>query len=585
MLYHPDFTRIGQVAVLAELLCGDEVRLSRSEPPFALPGTGQAVPLQTQMLPDDPILMIRPAGDGVELEFYQPATLCTLDGQQLGQLTQLTADALDYGAVLELGDAVLLLLTRVEVGRPLPPPQGMVGHSDGIQRLRREILSVARVDAPVLIRGETGSGKERVARAIHDASPRANRPFVAVNMAAVVASAAASELFGHRRGAFTDAVASHVGHFGLADGGTLFLDEIGEAPPSVQTLLLRALDEGNIQPVGGTTRKVDVRLITATDADLEYDVENGRFRDALLHRIQVCTIDVPPLSQHREDIPALLVHFLREQLKALGAERLMQPPPPQRLPWLTLPVVRELVAYSWPGNVRQLRNVATEIAVRDHGHRHASLPPSLQRTPTARRNSGAYESVHVGPPSAARRPSGAFESVNFGPPNAARRMSGAFETVALSPASFGGAPPASFAPASPQASRSRTPPSQLSDDTITQALRDANWNITVAAQQLGIAKNSLVTRMAAIGGLRRANQLTPREIEAARAQVGDDPRAMAQLLQVSERGLLLHLRQLQSVRCGERRGDHCSELCVGLDEPDDPCRDSVFRGGGESSGA
>jgi two-component system nitrogen regulation response regulator GlnG len=241
---------------------------------------------------------------------------------------------------------------------------GLIGESAGIHALRKQIETVAHLAVPVLIRGETGSGKELVARALHLHGPRKDAPYRAVNMAAVSPTLAASELFGHAKGAFTGADRAHEGFFLDCHRGTLFLDEVGETPIAVQAMLLRTLETGVVQRVGGTKEEtVDVRLITATDADLEALVRSGGFRGPLLHRLSGFELFLPPLRERRDDIGRLLYTFLREELDALGKASVLELGDARDPPWLAPETVARLCAYDWPGNVRQLRNVARQLAI------------------------------------------------------------------------------------------------------------------------------------------------------------------------------------------------------------------------------
>lgn len=223
----------------------------------------------------------------------------------------------------------------------------LVGRSTGMQRLRRLIQQVSKSEATVLVQGETGTGKEVVASAVHYLSPRRESPFVAVNCGAIPADLLESELFGHEKGAFTGAITARQGRFELAQGGTLFLDEIGDMPLPMQVKLLRVLQERTFERVGSNKSiAVDVRVVAATHRDLEAEIAAGRFREDLYYRLNVFPIDVPPLRERREDIPALAEHFLTR----LNMEYRRR---------LTLsPAARErLQSYTWPGNVRQLRSV------------------------------------------------------------------------------------------------------------------------------------------------------------------------------------------------------------------------------------
>jgi two-component system response regulator GlrR len=225
---------------------------------------------------------------------------------------------------------------------------GIITRSPKMEDLLRQAKLVADSDASVLIYGDSGTGKELLARAIHRASRRAEQPFVAVNCGAIPGDLLESELFGHARGAFTGAVQAHKGLFQTADGGTLFLDEIGDMPLPLQVKLLRVLQEGEVRPVGSTQAvPVDVRVISATHRDLDAQRVNGQFREDLYYRLNVVSLHLPPLSERREDIPLLAAYILRKL-----AERYRKP-----VPTLAPDAMALLVAAPWPGNVRQLVNL------------------------------------------------------------------------------------------------------------------------------------------------------------------------------------------------------------------------------------
>ncbi|MGE5178519.1 MAG: sigma-54 interaction domain-containing protein [Bacteroidota bacterium] len=230
---------------------------------------------------------------------------------------------------------------------------GLVGSSPALRALCERIEAHARSSATVLIRGETGSGKELVARAVHRRSSRADRPFVPHNFASIPDTLIESELFGHARGAFTGAHSDRPGLFELADGGTLFLDEIGDASPSVQSRLLRVLQEKEVRRLGdGRARRVDARVVAATHRDLAADVRAGRFRADLYYRLHVLALPVPPLRARREDVPALAAHVLERLARRDGlAVRGVHPDALERL-----------AAHDWPGNVRELEAVLLRAA-------------------------------------------------------------------------------------------------------------------------------------------------------------------------------------------------------------------------------
>lgn len=233
---------------------------------------------------------------------------------------------------------------------------GVIGNSPqmlaAIERLKR----IAPTDATVLIQGETGTGKELFAQAIHQNSPRKNKPFVALNCGALTESILESELFGHVKGAFTDASSDRVGKFEYANGGTLFLDEVGDMPMPTQVKLLRVLENGEVTRVGSnTTIKINVRILSATNRHLEESIQSGNFREDLYHRLKVVTIRIPSLREHKNDIPVLLDHFLKLFSERYG----------KKIRGITQAARKILLDFDWPGNVRQLRNVAESMLVVD----------------------------------------------------------------------------------------------------------------------------------------------------------------------------------------------------------------------------
>ncbi len=230
----------------------------------------------------------------------------------------------------------------------------LLGRAPAMQQVFRAIGRLSRSSVSVLVTGESGTGKELVARALHEHSPRAAQPFIALNTAAIPSELLESELFGHEKGAFTGADALRRGRFEQANGGTLFLDEIGDMPTSLQTRLLRVLAEGEFYRVGGQAPvRVDVRVIAATHQDLDARVRNGQFREDLFHRLNVIRIELPPLRARREDVPDLLGHYLRGAAQELGVDPKV----------LTAEATERLVAWNWPGNVRELVNLCRRLTV------------------------------------------------------------------------------------------------------------------------------------------------------------------------------------------------------------------------------
>ena len=248
---------------------------------------------------------------------------------------------------------------------------GIIGNSPALQSVLAEVERVAPTDSTVLVLGETGTGKELIARAIHNLSPRSNRPFVSLNSAAIPAELLESELFGHEKGAFTGAIAPRIGRFEMADAGTLFLDEIGDIPLALQPKLLRVLQEQEFERVGsGTTRRINVRLVAATHRDLTQMVSQREFRMDLYYRLNVFPVELPPLRERRQDIPQLVSHFVELFSRRMG-KRISHIPPD---------TVEAFTSYSWPGNVRELQNLIERAVIRaDNG-----VLPNPLRKPGAR---------------------------------------------------------------------------------------------------------------------------------------------------------------------------------------------------------
>jgi two-component system nitrogen regulation response regulator GlnG len=501
ILYHPDLARIGERAPLASLASGREELLSRREPDFAAQGPPRRRPLADTHVSRTP-LHLHPGSEpgSVRLVRGDCPTAVAANGEPIVAERTFSAAEVERGVVLLLAQHLVLLLSLVD---PIPPSglprHGLVGESLEMIRLRQEIRRVAGLNVPVLLRGATGTGKELVARALHDAGPRASRPYLAVNLGAVPPTLAAAELFGAVRGAYTGADRGREGWFAKAHTGTLFLDEIGEAPPEVQVLLLRALETGEIQPVGGgEPRRVDVRLIAATDSDLEAAVAEGRFRAPLLHRLGAYQLRLPSLNDRREDFGRLFLHFLTQELGALGeAHRLVRETPGDR-PWIPAPLVARLAALDWPGNVRQLRNVVRQLVVagRDGGEEalwlqvESALQDTVPRPPDARRTV-PLPGVPIAPP--------------------ARRYRRAED---------------------------------LNDDELIAALRANRWRIQAAATHLGISRGALYDRIERSSKIRKAVDLSREEIQACFQRCSGDLDAMVKELEVSKRGLQRRMTQL-----------------------------------------
>jgi DNA-binding NtrC family response regulator len=508
ILYHPDLSRIGERAPLAELPAGRAVLLSRTEPEFR-PLRGVPRSLSDLHLSRSPLRLL-PGSEagGVRLAVGESRTRRSADGEPVREARELTAAEVRRGVILELAERIVLLLHEaqevpVHAGAPALP--GLIGENEGIQRLRNEIHRVADLDLPVLIRGETGTGKELVARAIHETSRRRDAVCISVNMGAVPSSLAASELFGVVRGAYTGAVRDQPGFFQRAHRGTLFLDEIGETPLEVQVMLLRALETGEVQRVGSPlTQRVDVRLVAATDADLDTAIQEGRFRAPLLHRLSGYEMLLPPLRDRRDDFGRLLAHFLRLEMQAVGEEQRLATPLGTAAPWLPASLVARLARLDWPGNVRQLRNAVRQLVI----------------------DSRSFDSVQIGPQ---------IERLLREPGRAA---------AAAAPASGGFGSPA--APGIHRRARAGIyrPPSEVPVEEILAALRANRWEIKSAAAELGLSRPSLYVLIDKLPGIRKAVEITAAEIGEAAAACGGNLDRMAERLEVSKRGLVQRMKQL-----------------------------------------
>jgi two-component system nitrogen regulation response regulator GlnG len=506
ILCHPDLSRVGERALLGGLPQGRTAHLSRLEPEFEPPDQSAPRPLGDRHISRAPVRLSRAGENGaLQLSVAETRTRVAVNGAPVQETWTGSGRELEAGIVVELADRIVLLLHTLPASTVQAPERfGLVGESEAILRVRYEVRRVADLDVPVLLRGETGTGKELVARAIHQASRRQAGPCLCVNMGAIPASLAASELFGSSKGAFTGSVRDQAGFFQRAHGGTLFLDEIAEAPPEVQVMLLRVLETGEIQRVGGSEpQRTDVRLIAATDANLEQAIEEGRFRGPLLHRLAGYEIVIPPVRERRDDFGRLLFHFLRQELQAIGEEHRLAPPPDDAAaPWMPASVVARLARYAWPGNVRQLRNAARQIVIA----------------------SRAAESVEIGP-----------------------QIEKLLREATAPPLAEGGPEPSAAEPAAvrkraePLAYRS---PADVGEAEILEALRACRWEVKPAAEKLGIARPSLYALIEKFSSIRKAGDLSRAEILEAREAAGGNLDAMVERLEVSRKGLQQRMTQL-----------------------------------------
>jgi len=487
ILAHPNPLRMGERAVLYALREDHPISLSRRTPDFAHPGQVIGTPLNDPYLSRTPLLFRTKSANSITLDPVQTTTPITLDGAELREARTFSNNDLERGITIQLADRVLLLL-HVCSREPNPTDEdlGLIGFSDSILEVRDEIRNVRDLDTPVLLRGPSGTGKELAAQAIHDGNATKG-PFISVNMSAVPPSLAAAELFGAAKGSFTGSSRSQLGFFRAAHGGTLFLDEIGDTPLTIQTMLLRALETGEIQAVGSQTmRKVKVRLIAATDSNLEAHIENQTFRAPLYHRLSGYVIQLPNLRCRLDDLGRLFLHFAKQELNQMGELHRLNDPGPDADPWIPPPLMTQLVRFSWPGNVRQLRNVVRQLIIGSRDMQQLQAKGMIREL--LQTDSATLDIAHE----------------------------------------------------KPQDLR----PRQIPTATLLDVLKRNHWDIKASATALGISRGSLYTLIDKTPGLRKATDLSAEEIESGYARHAGDLDALAEEFRVSHRALRRRIHDL-----------------------------------------
>lgn len=483
ILVHPDLSRIGERALLVELLQGNAAELGRNTPDFAPPGHHFGTPLEDVFLSRVPARVL-PSASGVELRLDSSRSAIYVDGEEapIAASRHIPMAVLESGVTIALADRVLLLLhlVRDAASTRRDRDHGLVGEHHTIDDVRSAIDRVADLDVTVLLRGESGTGKELVARAIHEAGARSPEPFVAVNLGALPPALAAAEIFGSAKGAFTGAVAAQRGYLRAAGRGTLFLDEVGEAPPEIQAMLLRALESREFFPVGSRrAERLEARLVAATDSDLERRVRDGDFKEPLLHRLASYEIILPPLRDRREDIARLFHHFAAEERERLGSSVLPGADDPDAPPWCPVALMSRWLREPWPGNVRQLRNRVRQTVI------DSRYEPQL------------------------------------------RIIAHPADSVAAT----------TDEPSSEVGSAAVRRPHEITDDELLEAMRASRFEPAAAARRLGISRPSVYNRIRAHPTLRTAEDVPEDEMKHTLETVGGDIGAAAQTLEVSARGL------------------------------------------------
>ncbi len=488
ILTHPSPSRIGDRFLLHE--GRQEVLLSRTEPDFTAPDRLLGGPLNDPFISRSPLRLAVDGSGDLVLQRNDSRTEATLANQTLATFLHIPRASLEEGVLLTIADRVLLLFHLVLPGEKQgPQDHGILGFNDHIHVLRKEIMLVSDLKSPVLLRGPSGTGKELVAAAIHaGGSPKS--PFVCVNMAAIPPNLAASELFGAVKGSFTGAGRDQIGFFRRAEGGTLFLDEVGETPLEVQVMLLRALETGDVSPVGAQRSiRVQTRLIAATDADLEALMELESFKKPLFHRLAGYEICLPPLRDRRDDLGRLFIHFAREVLTETGELARLKPGDPYADPWIPVLLMKQLLSYRWPGNVRQLRNLTRQILIGNRGEDQLTLPAKIARMFDQHPSAGSGAEV----------------------------------------------------------TRVKRKPSDWSLEEIVAVMRANRWDVKASASALGIARGSLYSLIRGSDQLQLAGDLSAARIVQSMQTNNGDIELMLDDLRVSERALRKRMKDLHLI--------------------------------------
>jgi DNA-binding NtrC family response regulator len=482
IIFHPETDRIGETACFANVAGEESWLLGRREPQFS-PSTPN---IAARGLDDSYIsrtaLQLGFSKGYLILARALSSSRCSVLGADIGTETSITKAQLRLGVPIQLGGRVVLLLREgsvLEADSGPPVGLGLVGGSRYMRQLRAQVTRLATTDLDVLIRGETGTGKELVAAAIHDASERSHSALVAVNMAAIPEALAPAALFGSARGAFTGADKATQGYFEQADGSTIFLDEIGDTPQDIQPQLLRALQQREIQCVGGAIKAVNIRVISATDAHLSDD--QCGFKAALRYRLAESELELAPLREHAEDIGELAWTFINKELLAIGREHLL----PQNLCtpgnialWAEL--FHAFLCYQWPGNVRQLINYARQVAIASESRIH--IPDTIRKS--LRGSSDGLSAPEVG----------------------------------------------------------QTEPRLYTDCEFRESYATARYEVTRVAKELGLSRQAVYRRISEMSDLCLANEVPSEKIWAALRNTSGDQALAAMQLKVSLAGLRERIR-------------------------------------------
>lgn len=496
IVWHPDAQRIGEQFIATNT--DGVVELSRFLPMFRHPA-GDGLPLGYGGVSREPLRILRTSSDHIVIQPPESRMVVELNGVEIQGAHQVSPEQITAGAILGLGRAILICLHWM---RCLPKKNdiaGLIGVGSAAILLRDQIRQIAVMDFPVLLLGETGTGKEIAARAIHAHSKRRHASLVTVNMAALNESLAAADLFGAVKGAYTGAQQARKGLFGEAAGASLFLDEIGNTPATIQPMLLRVLETGDYRPLGAQQdMHSSARLIAATDQDLYSE----HFNQALLRRLESFVIQLPPLRSRREDIGVLLKHLL-EEIRAVS----LTP-----LPSLSVPLISAIANYDWPGNIRQLSHVLRRILLALQAGESPDFAALVQ--PRNGRINEDITAFNVG--SVASNTSHVTERT---------RTAGAAESANDLPVL-------------------RKKMNEFCEAEVLQAMDNNDWYIQGAAQELGISRPSMYKLLEQHSAIRRAEQIPLEEIRQTLASSAGDIEACAAILKTPSEALRRFLKVL-----------------------------------------
>lgn len=512
IVFHPEIQRIGEEAPLTGLLKQFTQDISRLTPEFSPIAIKQSRNLGDPYISRKPLTLSTVNGG---LLISKPAELTgviSINGRLLVNEMFLVSEEWRKGVVISLCNRIVLFIHR-QAPRSANPSikHGLLGESLETEKVRQAINRVSDLDVSVLIRGETGTGKELIAQAIHKSSQRNMQAFISVNVGAIPESLAISELFGTKKGAFTGAVKDRAGYFQQADKGSLFLDEVGDAPEQVQVALLRTLETGDITPVGSTgSIHVDVRLIAATDADLEKRISDDMFRSQLLQRLAGFEIRIPPLRKRREDIGRLFIVFLTNEFIKIGDTTHFENTPHKVSFWVTF--FEKACLYNWPGNVRQLKNIAQQIAIYNREIEHLIIPDHIT------------EMFMSQPSQAETSPRDELMENNVATPSTQENSD------------------------QEKSSRStRRKPSTVTEQELIAALEIMRWDLKATADHLNISRAALYKIIDRTPSVLTAGNYSIEQLNTAYHKAGGNLDLMVDELKVSKAALKRRLRDLSLI--------------------------------------